>query len=72
MVAFKIERKNEESSKQLVARFMKRFRKSGVLNSAKNSLYRTRPLSRKLKIRAALRRKELIDYYKKMDKLGKI
>ncbi len=70
--AFKIERKNEESSKQLVGRFMKRFRKSGILRRAKKSIYRGRPLSRKLKIKAALRRRELVEHYKKMDKMGKI
>ncbi len=69
--AFRVEKKREENSKQLVSRFMKRFKKSGVLIQAKKSLRRKRPLSRKLRIKAALRREELALSYKKLEKLGK-
>ncbi|MCD6429458.1 hypothetical protein J7L09_02055 [bacterium] len=72
MVGLKVEKGDHENSKQLVNSFLRRLKQSGILKQAKESMYRDRPLSRKLKIRAALRREELKKYYQKLEKLGKI
>jgi len=72
MAGLKVEKKEHENSKQLVNSFLRRLKRSAILKQAKESMYRERSLSRKLKIRAALRREELKRYYKKLEKLGKI
>jgi ribosomal protein S21 len=67
-----IEKKNGENSRQVVNRFIRHLKQSGILQQARETMYRKRPLSRKLKIRKALRREELRRYYQKLEKLGKI
>ncbi len=67
-----IEKKDGEDSRQVVNRFLRHLKQSGILTQARESMYRKRPLSRKLKIRSALRREELKKYYQKLEKLGKI
>jgi 23S rRNA G2069 N7-methylase RlmK/C1962 C5-methylase RlmI len=72
MAGLKIEKKDKENSKQLVNRFMRQLRQSGILYQAKESRYRKRPLSWKSKIRTALRKEELRKQYEKLEKWGKI
>ncbi|MDD5221524.1 MAG: hypothetical protein WC309_01450 [Candidatus Paceibacterota bacterium] len=67
-----IERKDRENSKQLVGRFFRHLRQSGIMRQAKGSIYRKRPLSRASKIKAALRRNELRRIHEKEEKMGKI
>lgn len=67
-----ITKKEGEDSRQLVNRFLRHLKQSGILTQARESMYRKRPLSWKLKIRSALRREELKRYYQKLEKLGKL
>ncbi|MCD5396254.1 MAG: hypothetical protein LR000_01085 [Candidatus Pacebacteria bacterium] len=67
-----IKKKNGEDSRQVVNRFLRHLKQSGILSQARESMYRKRPLSRKLKIRSALRREELKKHYQKLEKLGKL
>jgi ribosomal protein S21 len=71
MPGFEIQKEERENSRQLVNRFIRRLRKSGILYRAKKSMYRERPLSRKLKKRAALRREEIKRRYQEQEKLGR-
>lgn len=70
--AMVVEKKNGEDARQVVNRFLRHLKQSGILTQARESMYRKRPLSRKLKIRSAKRREELKKYYQKLEKLGKI
>lgn len=67
-----IQKKEGEDSRQVVNRFLRHLKQSGILTQAREAMYRKRPLSRKLKIRSALRREELRKYYQKLEKLGKL
>ncbi len=67
-----IEKKDGEDPRQVVNRFLRHLKQSGILTQARESIYRKRPLSRKLKIRSALRKEELKRYYQKLEKLGKV
>jgi len=64
--------KENESPKQVVNKFLRRLKQSSILQQAKESMYRKKPLSWKLKIRSAVRREELRKQYEKLKKLGKI
>ncbi len=67
-----IEKQERENSRQLVHRFLKALRRSGVVFRAKKAKHRSRPLSDKLVKRAALRREEVKKKYQEMEKLGKL
>ncbi len=71
MSGLKLEKKERENSRQLVGRFIRSLRKSGLVYRAKKSRYIQRPLSKKLKKRVALRKEELKEKYKRLEKLGK-
>ena len=72
MPGFEITKEERENSRQLVNRFIRRLRKSGILYRAKKMVYREKKKSRKLKKETALRREALRAKYKEMEKLGKI
>jgi len=72
MTGFEIKKEEKENSRQLVNRFIRRLRKSGILYRAKKMTYRQKEKSKKLKKEAALRREALRRKYKEMEKLGKI
>jgi hypothetical protein len=67
-----IDKKDRENPKQLVGRFFRHLRQSGIMRQAKGSIYRKRPLSRASKIKQALRRNELRLAHEKEEKMGKI
>ena len=70
MSGLKVEKKERENARQLASRFIRSLRKSGVVYRAKKSQYIQRPLSKKLKKKAALRKEELKEKYKRLEKLG--
>ncbi|MDD5606466.1 MAG: hypothetical protein PHN37_01210 [Candidatus Pacebacteria bacterium] len=68
-----VKRSNEhENSQNLIRRFSKKMKQSGILIEARKKVYKKRPLSPQLKKRAALRREELKKEYQKLAKLGKL
>jgi len=67
-----IEKKDRENAKQLVGRFMRHLRQSGIMRQAKGSIYRTRPLSHASRVKAALRRETLKIIHEKEEKMGKL
>lgn len=72
MAGMLIEKKERENPRQLVSRFIRSLRKSGVVFRAKEARYNKRSLSRSLKKKAALRREEIKKKYEQLEKLGKI
>ena len=72
MPGLKVEKRERENSRQLVSRFIRGLRRSGFLYRAKKAQYSQRPLSDKLKKKAALRRQELKKKYDRLEKLGKM
>lgn len=71
-MSIKISRHAKETSQNLVRRFSKRVRQSGILLRARKGQFRKKAKSRQMKKRAALRREELKKEYEKLKKLGKI
>ena len=67
-----IKKKEREPSHNLVRRFNKRLKRSGILIRARKKVYRQRRKSKQLKKRAALRREEKKKEYEKLEKLGLI
>lgn len=65
-------KKERENSKQLVNRFMRHLRRSGILRQAKGSIYAKRSLSPASKKKSALRKEERRKEYRRLEKLGKI
>ncbi len=71
MSGLKVEKRERENSRQLVGRFIRSLRKSGLVYRAKKNRYMQRPLSNQLKKKAALRKEELKKKYERLEKLGK-
>ena len=71
-MGIKIKKEERETSQALVRRFTKNLKRSGVLLRAKAVRYKTKPKSRQMKKRAALRREKIKQEYAKLKKLGKI
>ncbi len=67
-----VEKKERENSRQLVGRFVRAIRKSGLVYGAKKSKFWGRPLSHASKKRAALRKAEIKRKRQRLEKLGKI
>jgi len=71
MSGLKVEKQERENPRQLVGRFIRSLRKSGVVFRAKEARYRKRPLSGKLKKKAALRKEAIKKRYQELEKLGR-
>jgi hypothetical protein len=71
-MALEIKKEAGESSQNLVRRFSKRLKMSGILLKARRTRFKERTKSESLKKRSALRREELKKEYEKLKKLGKI
>lgn len=71
-MALEVEKKKNEDPQNLVKRFSRRMRSSGILHQARNNQTFEREKSEQMKKRAALRRKELQEEYKKKKKMGKL
>lgn len=72
MSGLKVEKREKENSRQLASRFVRSLRRSGLLYRIKKSRFRERPKSAKLKRRAVLRKQQIQEEYKKLEKLGKL
>lgn len=71
-MALKVDKKNNEDPQNLVKRFSRRMRRSGILHQARNNQSFEREKSDQLKKRAALRRKELQQEYERKKKMGEL
>ena len=67
-----VKKEERESSQNLVRRFSKRLKSSGILLRARRTRFFERDKSQQMKKKSALRREELKKEYEKMEKLGKI
>jgi len=70
-MALEIKKEERESSQNLVRRFSKRVKQSGILLRARKARFRQRPKSRQMKKKSALRREELKKEYETIEKMGK-
>ena len=71
-MALEIKKEERETSQNLVRRFSRRMKQSGILLRARKSRFRQKAKSPQMKKRSALRREELKKKYEKLEKLGKI
>lgn len=71
-MALEIKKELGENSQEIVRRFSKRLKMSGILLRARRMRFHERTKSENLKRRSALRREELKKEYEKLKKLGKI
>lgn len=65
-----VKKKERENPQNLVRRFSKRIKQSGLLIRVRKKQYRRRTKSPQLKKRAALRREEKKKLYEKRKKMG--
>ncbi len=70
-MALEVQKKERESSRSVVRRFMRAMRRSGILGSVRNAQYYQRPLSRVRKKEKALRGLKIQKERERMRKLGK-
>jgi len=66
-----IKKQERETSQNLVRRFSRRMKQSGILISARKFRFFKKKKSGQMKKRSALRKEELRKEYEKMEKLGK-
>lgn len=71
-MALEIKKDTRETSQNLVRRFSKRVKQSGILLRARKGRFHARNKSRNTRRRSALRREEKKKEYEKLIKLGKI
>jgi hypothetical protein len=69
-MTFEIQKKERENNQTLIRRFTRRLRESGILNSAKKSVFRQREKSEGTQRHIALRKIEKRAEYEKAQKLG--
>lgn len=71
-MALEIKRQARETSQSLVRRFGQRLQRSGILIRARRGRFKARHKSDATKKREALRREELRQEYRRLEKLGKL
>ena len=67
-----IKKQERETSQNLVRRFSRRVKLSGILIRARKNRFFKRPKSEQMQKKSALRKEELKKEYKRLEKLGKI
>ena len=67
-----IKREERETSQNLVRRFSKRMKQSGILLRARKIRFKRREKSHQMKKKSAIRREQLKKEYERLEKLGKI
>ena len=72
MINVEVEKKTTENTANIVRRFTKRMRESGILMRMRKIRYHTRKTSKFLKKKGALKRLSKKQEYEKLIKLGKI
>jgi len=70
-MSLEIKKEGRETSQNLVRRFSRRMKQSGILLRARRSRFWEKEKSPQMKKRSALRREELKTEYEKLEKLGK-
>ena len=71
-MALEIKKTNKETSQSLVRRLSRRIKQSGILVQARKNRFYKRKKSSQTEKRAALRREQLKEEYRKLDKLGQV
>ncbi len=71
-MVFKVEKQERENSQNLIRRFTKRIKQSGLLMRVRKNRFMTKEKSPQLAKRAALRKEELKEEYKELAKMGKL
>ncbi len=67
-----VKKKEKESSQNLIRRFTKSLRQSGILVRVRKTRFRGRKKSKEMRKRAALRREAMKKEYERLKKLGKV
>ena len=67
----KIEKQERETSQNLIRRFFRRMKQSGILLSARKVRFFEREKSQQMKKKSALRREQLRKQYEMAEKMGK-
>jgi len=70
-MVLEIKKQDRESSQNLVRRFSRRVKQSGILMKARKSRFKTRGKSENMKKKSALRREELRKEYQLAEKMDK-
>ena len=70
-MSIEVKKQERESSQNLIRRFTKSIKRSGILLRARKTRFKKREKSEQMKKRAALRREEKRKEYEKLEKLGK-
>jgi ribosomal protein S21 len=70
-MVLEIKKQDRENSQNLVRRFSRRMKQSGILMEARSSRFRKRGKSENMKKKSALRREELKKQYQLEEKLSK-
>ena len=70
-MALEIKKDERETSQNLVRRFSRRIKQSGILLRARRARFKKRSKSRQMRKKSALRREQLKKEYEKMEKMGK-
>ena len=71
-MVFKLEKQERENSQNLIRRFTKRIKQSGLLMRVRKNRFMVKEKSPQLAKKAALRREELKEEYKELAKMGKL
>ena len=71
-MSLEIKKEGRETSQNLVRRFSRRMKQSGILLRARKARFKEKPKSKQMKKRSALRREELRKEYEQLEKLGEI
>ncbi len=70
-MALEIKRNERETSQNLVRRFSRRMKQSGILLRTRRARFKKREKSRQMRKKSALRREQLKKEYEQMEKMGK-
>jgi len=69
-MALEIKKEGRETSQNLIRRFSRRMKQSGILLRVRKARFLKREKSKQMKKRSALRREELRKEYERIEKLG--
>ena len=70
-MTLEVKKEERETSQNLVRRFSKRIKQSGILFRAKKIRFKGKEKSRQMRKRSALRREQLEKEYEMLEKMGK-
>ena len=67
-----VKRKSKENNSRLVHRFNKEVRKGKIVDEARERRFHQKPISEQMKKKSTLKKIELREKYKRMEKLGQL